>query len=454
MMRTFTLTEAAAALAGELAGADAAFTRVSTDTRTLKPGDLYVALRGGNFDGHEFVTLAAEKGAVAAVVERVDNGLALPQLKVADSLVALGALACMNRRESQVRTVAVTGSSGKTTVKEMTAAILRQAGSTLATVGNFNNAVGVPLTLFGLSPEHRFAVIELGASGLGEIAATVQMAAPEVVIITNAGQAHLEGFGSYENIVSAKGEIIDGVADGGTVVLNADDPAYPQWRERAGQRQLRTVSILNDTSDYQARELISEDGESVFTVAGPGGWHCRIRLPLLGQHNVMNALMAIAACRALGVGDVDIIEGLGAVVPVKGRLQSIPVSDDVMVIDDSYNANPASMRAAMNVLAERSGFRVAVLGDMAELGPEESALHVSIGRIALELGIESLYACGHHATDYARGFGRDAVVFEDQAALIAALEKVAQRPLSILVKGSRSAGMDAVVRALTDKVNS
>lgn len=454
MMRSFMLSEAAAVLGGELIGTDRSFTGVSTDTRTLQPGDLYVALRGEHFDGHRFLPQAIERGAVGAVVEDVIDDATLPQLKVGDTLESLGRLGWMNRQESQVRAVAVTGSSGKTTVKEMTAAILRQAAPILATAGNFNNAVGVPLTLFRLAPEHRFAVIELGASGLGEIATTVRLAAPEVVILTNAGQAHLEGFGSYENVVLAKGEIIDGVADGGTVVLNADDPAYLQWRERAGQRQVQAVSIQNDTADYQARDLISEDGESVFTVAGPGGWHCRIRLPLLGEHNVMNALMAIAASRALGIDDVAIVEGLGSVVPVKGRLQSLPVSDDFLVIDDSYNANPASMRAAMTVLARRAGYRIAALGDMAELGAEESELHEAIGRFAREQGIDALYACGRHAVDYARGFGPGAIIFEDQPSLIAAVEGQVQRPLAVLVKGSRSAGMDAVVRALIEKVNS
>ncbi|KXS50697.1 MAG: UDP-N-acetylmuramoyl-tripeptide--D-alanyl-D-alanine ligase, partial [Marinobacter sp. T13-3] len=305
MMRDFLLSQACQWLEARPAGADAdldemRFSDVSTDTRTLSAGQLFVALRGERFDGHQFLEQARSQGAVAAVVDAADSSVALPQLVVADTLTALAALALGNRNESAARLIAITGSSGKTTVRQMTASILERMGPTLATEGNLNNHIGVPLTLFRLAPEHAYGAIELGASGLDEIAWTVALVRPEVAILTNAGQAHLEGFGSYENIVEAKGEIIDGVPENGAVVLNRDDPAFDQWLKRAGGRRVRSVSLTgHPDADYRAdNQQVSEQGVSA-DAHGPKGWQFRLELPLAGEHNLMNAMLAIAACREL-----------------------------------------------------------------------------------------------------------------------------------------------------------
>lgn len=450
MMRTFSLYETAAAIEGHYQGEDRRFQRVSTDTRSLQPGDLFVALRGPNFDGHQFLAQALTNGAIGAVVDTVTE-LKMPQIQVADTTRALGLLGRANRRLSKAHLVAVTGSSGKTTVKEMLKSILSQQGETLATQGNLNNAIGVPKTLFGLAPEHRFGVIELGASGVGEIAWIVSLAEPEVVLITNAGQAHLEGFGSYDNIVTGKGEIIEGVADGGTVVLNADDPAFTRWQQRSGRRHVMSVSLDPQAgSDYWITNHASDAHGQRFQLHGPDMQPINIQLPLMGRHNVLNALLAAAAARALGADNTHIAAGLASVAPVAGRLQQLELAEGLTVLDDSYNANPGSMHAALEVLATRQGGKVAVLGDMAELGPNAPEMHRRVGEQARALGIDALWAKGRYAQDYCQGFGDGALAFDTWASVDALLELA--RPQSILVKGSRSAAMDQVVARLREKV--
>lgn len=306
MMRAFSLAEAGHWLGATLAGprvnaSDLWFEGVSTDTRSVGKGQLFVALRGERFDGHDFLEQALEQGAVAAVVDTEVAGVAMPQLVVGDTVQALADLASGNRRESTARLVAITGSSGKTTVREMTGAILAGMGPTLMTEGNLNNHIGVPLTLFRLEPDHQFGAIELGASGLGEIAHTVTITRPKVVILTNAGQAHLAGFGSYENIVLAKGEIIDGVSTDGTVVLNRDDPAFGQWYDRAEQRQVLSVSRLgNPGADYRAEGVTTTGQGLEFQVLGPDNWRCHLVLGLSGEHNVTNALLALGGLPGTG----------------------------------------------------------------------------------------------------------------------------------------------------------
>lgn len=458
MMRDFLLSEACQWLEAQPAGADAdlnalRFSGVSTDTRTVSAGQLFVALRGERFDGHQFLEQARSQGAVAAVVDAADSSVALPQLVVPDTLTALAALASGNRNESAARLIAITGSSGKTTVRQMTASILERMGSALATEGNLNNHIGVPLTLFRLEPGHAYGAIELGASGLGEIAWTVALVRPEVAILTNAGQAHLEGFGSYQNIVSAKGEIIDGVPENGTVVLNGDDPAFEQWLKRAGGRRVRSVSLAgHPNADYRAdNRQVSEQGVSA-DVHGPEGWQFRLELPLAGEHNLMNAMLAIAACRELGASDQQLREGLSVLTPVKGRLQIIKVSDQLTLIDDSYNANPTSMKAALDVLAGFSGTRVAVFGAMAELGQDSEALHREVGEHARIRGIERLLAVGPGSEAYAEGFGAKSEVMQDHDQAIQAIRDTSSGPLTVLVKGSRSSAMDRVVEGIQNKV--
>ncbi|PPI82635.1 UDP-N-acetylmuramoyl-tripeptide--D-alanyl-D-alanine ligase [Marinobacter maroccanus] len=456
MMRAFSLAEAKTWLGAEYTSGDLAsvsFSGVSTDTRTLERGQLFVALRGENFDGHRFLQQALDKGAVGLVVDTFDSSVDLPQLVVGDTLDALARLAAGNREESKAGILAITGSSGKTTVKEMCAAILSQMGKTLSTKGNLNNHIGVPLTLFGLSPEHQYGVIELGASGLGEIAHTVALAKPRVAILTNAGEAHLEGFGSYENIVLAKGEIIDGVAADGLMVLNRDDPAFEQWRIRAGARRVVGVSRLGAEADYHA--VIEDQGAGTRTiqVSGPDGWQCRVTLGLEGDHNITNMLLAIAATRELGASDQAIADGLASVAPVKGRLQILKLSPALTLIDDSYNANPSSMKAALGVLAGRQGQKIAVLGAMAELGAEARVLHGEVGECAREQGIDRLITVGPGCEGYADGFGASTELglSHEQAVESAVGEK--NTPLTVLVKGSRSSAMERVVEGIKEKVN-
>lgn len=457
MMRDFLLTEARDWLQAEWAGAgvDPAlvrFTGVSTDTRAVKEGQLFVALRGEHFDGHGFLEQARAQGAVAAVVDCADESVSIPQLVVPDTLEALATLAAGNRNESSAALVAITGSSGKTTVRQMTASILQVMAPTLATEGNLNNHIGVPLTLFRLAPEHVYGAIELGASGLGEIAHTVAIVRPRVAILTNAGQAHLEGFGGYQNVVRAKGEIIDGVPENGAVVLNRDDPAFEQWLARAGSRRVISVSLAgHPEADYRATNpIVSEQGVAA-DVSGPQEWQFRMELPLAGEHNLANAMLAVAACRELGATDQQLTQGLAAVMPVKGRLQIIRLSEQLTLIDDSYNANPASMKAALDVLASFPGCRVAIFGAMAELGEGSAALHREVGEHARAQGIERLLAVGPGSEGYAEGFGTKTEYVENHEQAVSAIAS-GQGVQTVLIKGSRSAAMDRVVEGIQTKV--
>lgn len=456
MMQAFPVAEAMLWVGGTSAGADLeglVFRGVSTDTRTIASGDLFVALRGDNFDGHNYLAVAEKAGAVAAVVDTANPALAIPQILVSDTIGALAELAAGNRNISPARLVAITGSSGKTTVREMVAAILSGVGNTLATEGNLNNHIGVPLTLFRLAPEHEYGVIELGASGLNEIAHTVNIVRPDVSILTNAGQAHLEGFGSYDNIVRAKGEIIDGVVASGLVVLNRDDPAFDQWRLRAGARRVLAVSRqAGGGGDYFA-ESVADDGNSLaFRACGPEGWACDVSLPLHGEHNVTNALLAIAAARDLGASDGAVQRGLAAMQAVKGRLQILELSPSLTVIDDSYNANPSSIKAALGVLALRPASRVAVLGAMAELGADSLALHREVGEFARHHGIDRLLVVGDGCEGYVEGFGDAAEVCATHDDAVCRLLERPADSQTVLVKGSRSSAMDRVVEGIKEKV--
>ncbi|MCR8914756.1 UDP-N-acetylmuramoyl-tripeptide--D-alanyl-D-alanine ligase [Marinobacter panjinensis] len=456
MMQSFSLTEALSWLGATAAGASLeglVFRGVSTDTRNIGAGDLFVALRGENFDGHDYLAAAQKAGAVAAVVDKADPDLALPQILVPDTIDALAKLAAGNRNVSSARFVAITGSSGKTTVREMVAAILSRVGNTLATEGNLNNHIGVPLTLFRLAPEHEYGAIELGASGLNEIAHTVNIVRPDVSILTNAGQAHLEGFGGYDNIVLAKGEIIDGVAPSGLVVLNRDDPAFEKWQRRAGERRVVGVSKQAGAGGDYFSDGVRDDGSSLaFRACGPGGWACDVSLSLHGEHNITNALLAIAAARELGASDDAVQQGLASVQAVKGRLQILELSSGLTVIDDSYNANPASIKAALGVLAALPASRVAVLGAMAELGPDSLALHREVGEFARTMGIERLLVVGDGCEGYVEGFGDAAEVCATHDDAVRRLFEGPADSLTVLVKGSRSSAMDRVVEGIKEKV--
>ena len=438
------LTTAAGWLDARLQGEDAEFVGVSTDSRAIEPGMLFVALQGPNHDGHEHLQQAHAAGAVAALVSR-PQATAMPQLVVSDTRLALGELAAAWRRQLETLIVAVTGSNGKTTVKEMCAAILARAGSTLATQGNLNNDIGVPLTLLRLSPEQRFGVIEMGANHPGEIAYLTRLAAPQAAIVTNAAPAHLEGFGSIEGVARAKGEIFTGLSDDGVAVINADDDYAGLWRElSAGHRTL--CFGLGKPADIGARGLGDIDGSELEILTPLGSFPLNLALP--GRHNIMNALAAITAALALNIEFADIAAGLESLAPVKGRLTARSGLNGATILDDSYNANPASLHAGLEVLAACGGTRLLALGDMGELGENADALHRQAGVEARSMGIDGLYATGRLSRSASIAFGRNGHFYEQQQQLVEALLPQLGRDVTVLVKGSRSSRMERVADAL------
>ena len=446
-----TLAEFARACGGRLVGPDAAYTDVVSDSRTLERGQLFVALKGPNFNGHEFVGAAHNRGAAGAVVGSAQS-VPLPQIVVPDPQGALERAARSWRSAFRGPLIGVAGSNGKTTTKEMTAAILSEAGSCLATRGNLNNHIGVPLTLLRLEPAHRFAVVEMGTNHPGELAALVAIAQPTVGLITNAGAEHLEGFGSLEGVARAEGEMVAGLAPAAIAVINADDEFAPLWRSTT---PARVVSFgVRALADYRATgvhaDVGSEGFSTRFRLEAPGG-AIAIRLRLGGAHNVVNALAAAAAAGSAGATLKHIAAGLAAVRAVPGRLQFRRAKSGAWLIDDSYNANPSSVRAAIEVLASLSGRRLLVLGDMAELGDFAPAAHTSIGEFARARGLERLYATGPLAARAVEAFGSGARWFADAAALTGALEAAlgeSGADVRLLVKGSRMNALERVVAAL------
>ncbi len=441
------LSEAARVLAVKHLGPDAQFAGVSTDSRVLERDNLFIALHGPHFDGHAFLDQAMQRGAAAALVDRAVE-TALPNLRVQDTRAGLGQLAAAWRARHTMPLVAVTGSNGKTTVKEMIAAILGRRGPLLVTQGNLNNDIGVPLTLLRLEPAHRHALIEMGANHPGEIGYLTRIARPSVALITNAGPAHLEGFGSIEGVAHAKGEIYQGLSRNGIAVINNDDRYAPLWRKLAGGHRLMSFG-LQAPADVSA-EWRQESGGSVLQLSTPEG-ATQVKLPLPGRHNVMNTLAAAAAALAAGAALSDIKKGLEAMRPVHGRLEWTPGIKGVQLIDDTYNANPASLRAALEVLAACATRKWLVLGDMGELGADAAALHAQAGEWARAAGVEALYATGELSRHALRTFGAGSEHFANHAALIAALTGRLERDngvVTILIKGSRSAHMEAVVAAL------
>ena len=436
--------------------------RINTDTRSIEHGDVFLALRGDRFDGHHYVQQAQEKGAVAAIVDekyisshnsqellKTSESVPLPLIVVNDTLKALADSSLWNRKKFMGPVIAITGSAGKTSVKSMVAHIMQSLGSCWATPGNFNNHIGAPLTLLGLKPSHASAVIELGASGEGEIAYTAQLAKPDVAIITNVSGAHLEGFGCIETIVRTKGEIIDALSSDGCAVLNADDIYYTDWVIRAADRSVISFGITN-YADVMATDIICDENGSRFNVVyKQNQMPCEI--PLLGQHNVLNALSAIAACLAVNLDLSQIIDRLKTLPMVDGRLQWVDGDGGIKILNDSYNASPASVKAGIDVLALWKDNACLVLGDMAELGKDSAAIHAEIGEYARQKGIAHFVATGsacRHAVD-AFNQSDNAHWFEEQSELLKYLNKYKQPGQVFLVKGSRSAGMDKVVTALS-----
>ena len=436
----------AAALQAPPVSRDAVFTRVVTDTRQLATGDLFVALSGEKFDAHQFLAEARARGAVGALVSRpVDD--ALPQVLVPDTLIALQTYAAHWRRTLGLPVVGVTGSNGKTTTKQMLAAVFAARGPVLATVGNLNNHIGVPLTLLSLRRTHRTAVIEMGANHAGEIDLLTRLAQPQIGVVTQAGDAHLEGFGSREGVARAKGELFAGLAEGGIAVINHDDVYCPLWRELAAGRSIITFG-LTERADVHALNIASSPTGSAFDLNTPSG-RTEVELPLPGRHNVANALGAAACAIALGMDVEDIARGLASVQNAGGRLAWKTTPQGARLLDDSYNANPTSLRAGLDLLASLPGRRIAILGGMAELGPDSAALHREAGAYAKHIGIQHCYTLGPRAAEAATGFGSGAQAFDDVQTLADAARAQLDNNTVVLVKGSRSAGMERVVAALT-----
>lgn len=431
---------------GRLYGADAGFGVVSTDTRSLVPGALFVAIRGDRFDGNDYVATAAERGAAGALVERYQD-MPLPQIKVSDTRLAFGAMARAWRENFTIPVVAVTGSAGKTTVKELAASILGQSLQTCVTEGNLNNDIGVPLSLMRLGAEDEAMVVELGANHAGEIANLGGLVEPTVAVITNAGAAHLEGFGSLDGVARAKGELIDCLPVDGVAILNADDRYFSEWRERAGSRTVISFGV-SDAADCQLQSAPVNIGTgSRLEMRLPDTSVRTVELPLLGRANALNALAAAAATWAAGAGVDDICTGLGKASAVRGRMQQLPGINGACLIDDSYNANPTAAKAALDYLAACGGSRLFVLGDMLELGDEAIALHRELGDYARGR-CDRLVAVGELAAEAAAGFGRDATAVDDIDSAVAALRDELDESTTVLVKASRSMGLDRLVTAL------
>ena len=451
-MISFSLSESARLINGRLLGDDASFASVSTDSRNLKPGQLFVALSGPNFDGHDYIPQVKQAEAAAAMIQR-ELDTDLPCLLVKDTLKGLGALASAWRAESSAKVLAVTGSNGKTTVKEMLAAILARKGSVLATEGNLNNEIGLPLTLLRIQ-DQEFAVVEMGANHPGEIEILTRIAKPDVALITNAGRAHLEGFGSVEGVARAKAEIIQGLGADGTLVFNADDQWAGLWRELAGSRPTITFGFDSSadvsTSEQELRSEWRADGfYNCFPVRTPQGV-LDIELGLAGVHNCRNALAAIAVAGLMGASADEIRAGLKDVKPVAGRLRPVAGGDGVHVIDDSYNANPDSVSAAIDVLAgmgRAAGRRFLVLGELAEVGEGIDLVYKQLGEQAKKSGIDHLYTAGA-AVAAADSFGKGGHGFQNKEQLLEKLKDELRAGDMVLVKGSRAAGMEFVVGAL------
>jgi UDP-N-acetylmuramoyl-tripeptide--D-alanyl-D-alanine ligase len=456
-----TVKETADVLHADWSGKDVLFTGVSTDSRMLKEGDLFIALTGEKFDGSRFVGNAEEKGAVAAMIQQAIDGTdlpaGLPLIHVKDTRLGLGQLAAHWRSRFALPVIGVTGSNGKTTVKEMIAAILRQAATNgnaevnaqtdyvLATEGNLNNDIGVPQMLLRLRQQHRYAVIEMGMNHVGEIAYLTQLVKPSIALITNAGAAHIEGLGSVEAVARAKSEIFTGLDQQGVAVINADDKYAPLWRECAGTRKIVDFGLREKaqvSAEYQVDLLVNK-----IRLKLPDGV-VKLKLQAPGVHNVYNALAAAAAATALSISKEMIAAGLEQFRSVQGRMQKKLGLHHALLIDDTYNANPESVRAALAVLAAAVGKKILVLGDMGELGKSAIDLHRTIGRDARNAGLDQLLTLGELSAYATEEFGKGAQHFNTIDELLNATESLLADDVTLLVKGSRFMHMERVVRQL------
>jgi len=442
------LSKTAEIIGGSLQGQDSEFQSVSINTRTLLPGDLFFAIRGPNFDGHDFVEQAAEKSAVAAVVS-APSSASIPLLMVNDTRQALADLAAYHRMQCPATMISVTGSCGKTTTKALLSSIFSQQDQTLSNASSFNNEIGVPLTLLQLKPEHRYAICEVGANHPGEIATLTHIVKPDVAMITNAAAAHLDGFGDVEGVACAKGEIFQGLNADGIAVINADDAHANFWKKQVGDHRVITFGI-HHKADVMATDIrFDSQVQPTFRLVLPNG-ETDVTLQLIGEHNVMNALAAATAAYAQGISIDKIKMGLESANAVSRRLVEKVGYAGATIIDDTYNANPLSTSAAISLLAKRKGDSVFVLGDLLELGDRADQFHTELGQQAEQNGIHRLYCFGEHSRYAAEAFGENAYHFEDQEELLKALRDYLNENVTVLIKGSNSMGMDKIAKALME----
>lgn len=420
-------------------------TGAAIDSRQVKVGDLFIALVGEQVDGHKYLAAARQAGATAALVSSKQDD-ELPQLVVDDVIAAFGLLASVWREQSQCKIVAITGSNGKTTVKEMLASILSQSHRVIATAGNFNNNLGVPLTLFRLQADTDYAVIEMGANHLGEIADLVKLAQPNVAMINNVGAAHIEGFGSLEGVATAKGEIFSHLPEEGVGIVNADMPYLPKWQAILGNHKMMTFA-LEAEADVRATDCQLHETASHFMMKSDAVFHY-IELPLPGAHNIANALAAMTVCKALEIPIEDMIKGLATIKGVPHRLQLRPGHANARLIDDTYNANPDSYQQALSALKTFPGQHWLVLGDFGELGEEAEKIHSDLGHQAKESGITRLLTLGQQSRLAGIAFGEGAQHFDHITKLQQELELTLTQDVACLIKGSRFMQLDKLADAL------
>ena len=447
-MITLTLNEISEILKAELVGTSVPISGLSIYTRTLSRGDIYLAIKGEQFDGHDFIAQAQQQGAGALIVSKKGD-TDLPQLVVKDTRIALAELAGAIRNKLQLKVCAITGSNGKTTVKEMIATILAVNSQVLFTQGNFNNDIGVPLTLLRLK-QQQYAVIEMGANHRGEIAYTSHYARPDVAVITNVGPAHIEGFGSIEGVANAKAEIIQSLDEDGIAILNADDHFYGLWKGLAEERKVLSFG-LKQAADISAENIITQVQDQQFKTCFDlvaDGNKVPVELVLAGEHNVKNALAASAACLALGIDLKQIQTGLKRVKVVNGRLQLFASDSGIKLINDTYNANPASLAVALEVLKQYPGEKWLALGAFGELGADSERIHSEMGRDIKNAGVQRLFATGAMAENTVQAFGVGAEYFAAQDDLIKSVKEQITPEQTLLVKGSRAQKMEVVVNAL------
>lgn len=450
-MISMSLSKAASAINARFEGNDVVFSGCSTDSRSIEKGNLFIALKGENFDGHDFVSIAEEKGAASLMLqEEVIHSL--PVLKVENTRKAMGLLAKTWREELAIQLVAITGSNGKTTVKEMVSSILSEVAEVHATTGNLNNDIGVPLTLFGIDKKHKFAVIEMGANHAGEIEWLSAISRPNVAVITQCAPAHLEGFGTVEDVAKAKAEIFSSLQSSGTAIINADDPYSGFWQKTCEHKKQCTFGIAEKQAEVRADKIkiLPDEACSHFELITKQG-SVEINLKLLGRHNVLNALAATACCLSLDIPLQSIKSGLEKMQAIKGRLQVKQGKHGARIIDDTYNANPKSLDAALEVLSNYDGIRYLVLGDMGELGDSERQLHHVAGENARSAGIDGLFTIGELSIHAMESFGENAFHFESYEAMNKALLDKLNDQTTILVKGSRSMCMERITKVLTEE---